>query len=133
MGYSFTGADPKARQIWQGYNIALFNPAGSYGCAEAIGGDILLVSYNVYVGQAASTLTSVRIKTTQSNPTDIMTAAEGALANLTQSRNVPIARFQPILLRASEGIEYVIAGATGDGYLQLTMEYIPLSAGAHLE
>ena len=102
------------------FTANLAQAAGTYDLCTASGGDVFIIDFNVYVATAGAVLTSVQIKTDQTNPVDIMSAVEGAVANLGAQKNVVIARSQPILLRTGQKIVYTIVGATGSGSLVCT-------------
>lgn len=112
----------------------LAQAAGTYDLATAAG-DVLinLSDVAIYVATAGATLTSVAIVTNQTNATTILSAAEGAVANLVAQKNLVRAVACPsIVLKSGQKIQYTIVGATGSGSLQVTIPYIPLSAGATL-
>ena len=107
--------------------------AGTYDLCTASGGDVLIDAYNIalYVATAGATFTSVSFQTSQTNPTTILSAAEGAVANLIAQkilvRAVPVGS---ILLKSGQKLQYTIAGATGTGSINAAIAFMPLSAGA---
>lgn len=111
----------------------LAQAAGTYTLGTVSVGAIQISKATVYVSTAGATFTSVQIKTNQTNSVNIMSAAEGAVANLTAQKNVTIANANvPITLESGQLLQYVIVGATGTGQLLVTIEYRPITAGATL-
>lgn len=114
------------------FTCNLAQAAATYDLCTATSGPILITHFTVYVQTAGAVLTSVQIKTNQTNSVDLMTAAEGVVASLVVGKNVPLARTQPIYLHTGEKLQYVLVGATGSGVLLVTLNYAPVSSGATL-
>lgn len=112
-------------------NLAL--GAGTYDMASvnAIGG-IVIQDINVYVLAAGSLLTSISIQTNDSTPVVILSAAEGALANLTVGKNVTKVFVGPSYLHTSKKIQYSIIGLTGSGFLLVAVRYQSTVSGADI-
>lgn len=115
------------------FTLNLAQAAGTYDACTAFG-DVLIdpTWISIYVATAGATFTSVSIQTNQTNATTILTAGEGAVANLTAQRCVPHAlpTSQGILLKSGQKIQFTLTGATGTGSLQIAIPFYPLSASA---
>jgi hypothetical protein len=117
------------------FTANLAQAAGTYDLGTATGGDLLVDAYNVaiFVTTAGATFTSVAIQTDQTTPAVFLTAAEGALANLTVNKNlIHAVTIGSFLIKSGSKIRYTIVGATGTGALQVGIVYAPLTAGATL-
>ena len=118
------------------FTANLAQAAATYDLCTASGGDILIDLYTlgIYVHAAGATFTSVSIQTNQTNNTIIMSAVEGAVANLIAQKN--IVRAIPVIgglvLKSGQKIQYTIVGATGTGTLNVLIPFIPITAGATL-
>lgn len=109
------------------------NPASSpFDIATASGGPVMIDGVTIYVSSAPATITSARIHTNQTNATDLMSAVEGAIANLTAQKNVVIALARPIYLAAGQKIQLTLAGAQGTGTLLLDLKFHSPTPGATL-
>lgn len=97
----------------------------------ATGGDILIQSIVVFVSAAGVTVTSASIQTDNTTVDQILSTAEGLLANLTAGKNLKVFS-TPTILPSGKRIRYTVAGSPGTGMLKLAITYIPLSAGAVL-
>lgn len=107
--------------------------AGTYDLATATGGDILIRVNKFYQITAGATFTSAAIQTNDTTAFAIMTAAEGALANLTAAKQIPTANSNtPFVLKSGKKIQLTMAGSTGTGTGTLALEFVPLSGGAYL-
>ena len=109
----------------------------TYDAATAVG-DVLVVGMALYVSTVGGgDLTSVSIQTDATTPIVLLTAAEGAVANLLAQCH-PLAQFQLFpsrwTLRSGQKIRYslIASGAAHTGALKLIIEYRPISAGASL-
>lgn len=117
------------------FTANLAQAAATYDLCTA-SGDVLIDLYNlgVYVATAGATLTSVSIQTNQTNATTILSAVEGAVANLIAQKN--IVRAIPVIgglvLKSGQKIQFTILGATGTGSLSVIIPYSPITAGATL-
>ncbi len=112
----------------------LAQAAATYDLGTVSGGAIIidLQRLAIYVATAGATLTSVSIQTNQTNPTTILSAVEGAVANLTAQKN--LVRAIPVIgglyLASGQKLQYTIVGSTGTGSLLVAVPFIPLTAGA---
>lgn len=130
-----TYIDNRPRVEVKSFTANLAQAAGTYDLCTAQG-DVLIdpTWLSIYVQTAGATFTSVAIQTNQTNATTIMTAGEGAVANLTVQRNVPHAlpTAQGITLKNGQKLQYTITGATGTGSLQVFVPFFGVTSGATL-
>lgn len=117
------------------FTANLAQAAGTYDLCTASAG--LIIDLNrlaMYMATAGATLTSVSIQTNQTNATTILSAAEGAVANLTAQKNVvrAVPTIGNLYLAAGQKIQFTIVGATGTGSMLVTIPYVPVVAGARL-
>lgn len=117
------------------FTANLAQAAGTYDLCTATGGDVSIDMYNIslYVVTAGATFTSVSVQTNQTNPTVVLTSAEGAVANIIAQKNlVRSVTVGSLLLASGQKLQYTIAGATGTGSLKVAMAFMPLANGATL-
>ena len=88
----------------------------------------------MYVATAGATLTSVSIQSNQTNVTTILSAVEGAVANLIAQKN--LVRAIPVIgglfLKSGEKLQYTIVGVTGTGSLTVSIPYLPIDGSSLL-
>lgn len=121
------------RTVTKEYTVNVQQAAATYDLCTATGGDIYIKSAKVYVGTATITLTSVAIQTNMTTATTIMSAVEGAVANLTGDKMIVTAFTGPLFLSSGKKIQFSIVGVTSaQGTMKLAVEYSRLSAGADL-
>jgi len=102
---------------------------GTIDLAEADGGDIFIEDVLIYSLTSAADLTSVSIQTNDTEPFEIMTAAEGALANLDAEKTLKTDNSQKSFYLASgKKIQYTITGA-GDWSFYAVIKYRVISSG----
>lgn len=118
------------------FTANLAQAAATYDLCTASGGDVLIdpTKLAFYMATAGATFTSVSVQTNQTNATTLLTAGEGAVANLTAQRNVPHAlpTSQGVLLKSGQKLQYTIVGATGTGSMQCAIPFLAVDAGATL-
>lgn len=121
------------KTLAKSYSMNVQQAAATYDIATATGGDIYIKSAKVYVGTAVITLTSVSIQTNMTTAVVIMSAVEGAVANLTGDKNITIAFATPFILPSTKKLQFTIVGVTsGQGTMKLIVEYMRCAAGADL-
>ena len=109
----------------------------TYDAATAVG-DVLIKGIALYCSVAGGgDLTSVSIQTNSTTPLILLTAAEGAVANLLAQSHPNAACnlfIGPWTLRSGQKIQYslIAAGAAHTGTLKLVINYRPISVGASL-
>lgn len=109
--------------------LNLAQAAGTYDAGTVSGGAIMIMDAVAYVTVVGATFTSVSIQTNTSTPVELMSAAEGGVANVTANKNLKVFTTRTIIPSGSK-IQYTIAGATGTGTIQLHLRYQPMANGA---
>lgn len=118
------------------FTANLAQAAATYDLCTAGGGGVTIDIGRIamYVATAGATLTSVSIQTNQTNATIILSAVEGAVANLIAQKN--LVRAIPVVgnvyLASGQKLQFTLVGTTGTGSLLITIPYYPAVAGARL-
>lgn len=106
--------------------------AGSYDLLTATG-DVLVMLQRYYQITAGATFTALSIQTDDTTAAVLLSAAEGAVANLTAAKNITSATTNtPIILKSGKKIRMTLSGSTGTGTGTLAVFYVPLTSGAFL-
>lgn len=115
------------------FTANLAQAAATYTLAtcNALGG-VVILGVDIYVATAGATFTSVAIATNDTTVVPILSAVEGAVANLTVGKNVVKAFSGATYLHTSKLIQYTIVGATGTGSLLVIVRYTPSVSGADI-
>lgn len=115
------------------FTANLAQAAATYDLAtcNATGG-VVIHDIQIYVATAGATLTSVAIQTNDTTSVAILSAVEGAVANLTVGKNVAKAFTGPTYLHTSKKIQFTLVGTTGTGSLLVIVRYQPSVAGADI-
>lgn len=115
------------------FTANLAQAAATYDLAtcNATGG-VVIHDVQIYVATAGATFTSVAIATNDTTAVAILSAAEGAVANLTVGKNVAKAFTGPTYLHTSKKIQFTMVGSTGTGSLLVIVRYQPSVAGADI-
>lgn len=115
------------------FTANLAQAAATYDLAtcNAIGG-VVIQDIQIYVPTAGATFTSIAIQTNDTTSVAILSALEGAVANLTVGKNIAKAFTGPTYLHTSKKIQYTIVGTTGTGSLLVVVRYHPSVAGADI-
>jgi hypothetical protein len=122
-------------------NTSIVGTEKAVNCAQAAGtydlftatGDCLVEVNTYYQITAGATFTSLAIQTDDTTPFVIMSAAEGAVANLTAQKNITTAnKIAPFLLQNGKKIRMTLVGTTGTGTGMLAVQYTPVTTGAYL-
>lgn len=111
------------------FTANLAQAANTYDLCTASGGGVYIRNISVYVATAGATFTSVSIQTNQTNATTLMSAVEGAVANLTAQKVVVLALARPVYLASGQKLQYTIVGSTGTGSLTVGCEFMSASGG----
>lgn len=120
--------------IVKSFTANLAQAAGAYDLCTATNGGILIEAWSVYVATAGATFTSVKLHTNQTNDINLMSAAEGAVANLIAQKVLSLSNPNyPIYLASGQKVLYTIVGATGTGSLTAVLRYRPVDSGAILQ
>jgi hypothetical protein len=126
-----TDLTPLVSQILE-KTVNLAQAAAAYDLFTATG-DIYVEDINLYCTVVGATFTSVAIATNDTVPIVIMTAAEGALANIVAGTNFqPATKGKTFRLKSGNKVRYTIVGSTGTGTIIATCKYRTISAGATL-
>lgn len=127
------GVSDTEKSICKEYTLNVQQAAATYDICTATGGDILIKNAKVYVGTATITLTSVSVQTNMTTSTVILSAVEGAVANLTGDKMIVAAFTGPLFLSSGKKLQFTIIGTTSaQGTMKLIVEYMRGSAGADL-
>lgn len=112
--------------------LNLAQAAAAYDIVTATG-DLIIVDYTIYVTTVGATFDSVSIQTNDTTPQILMTAVEGAVANLTALANIqPANQGKSFRLSNGKKIQFTIAGATGTGAIKIALLYRPITDGAFI-
>lgn len=128
MSFTYSG------DLDKGVSVAVncAQAAGSYDLLTAVG-DVMIMMQKYYQITAGATFTSLAIQTDDSTPAVLLSAAEGAVANLTLNKNIiSTTTNAPVILKSGKKIRMTLVGATGTGTGTLAVMYVPLTSGATL-
>lgn len=96
-------------------------------------GDMFIEKFAIYVATVGATFTSASVQTNQTTAWNLMTSAEGAVANLAAQKNMNTATTNiPFVLKSGQKIQYTIVGPTGTGSLRVELLCRPITSGASL-
>lgn len=115
------------------FTANLAQAAATYDLAtcNAVGG-VVIQDVQLYMSVAGATFTSVALQTNDTTPVIILTAIEGALANLTVGKNVTKVFTGPTYLHTSKKIQYTLVGVTGTGTMLVVIRYQSTVGGADI-
>lgn len=107
------------------FTLDLSQAAGTYDIFSAFVSDVIIEHIVLYIVTAGAVLSSVAIKTNQTTAFDVLTATDGAVANLTSQKNLITTWTQqiPIILASGQKIQYLLVGLTGSGSIRMTVMY----------
>lgn len=112
------------------FTMNLAQAAATYDLLAA-SGDVIILGVDLYVATVGATLTSVALQTDDTTSVPILSAVEGAVANITAGKNLK--NFStPFLLRNGKKIQYTIVGATGSGSIIACVRFMRATAGASI-
>src|SRR5574343_163212 len=94
--------------------LYLAQAAATYDAGTVAGGAIMLLDTVAYVTVVGATFTSVCIQINTTTAVEIMSAAEGAVANVTAGKNLKVFTTR-IIIPSGNKIQYTIIGSTGSG------------------
>jgi len=116
------------------FSLDLTQAANTYDLCTATGGDVVIYLDRTawYVDTAGTLFTDVAVQTDQTTPNVLLTAGEGALANILAQATLAPANVTPFILKAGQKIQYTITGAQGTGAVSVYFHYRPASGGGHL-
>lgn len=115
------------------FTISLAQAAATYDLAtcNATGG-VVILSVDIYCVTAGATFTSIAIQTNDTTSVPILSAVEGAVANLTAGKNIVKAFATQTYLHTGKKIQYTLVGVTGSGSLLVVVRYAPSVSGADI-
>lgn len=113
------------------FSMNLAQAAATYDLATA-SGDLIIDKIAFYVTAAGTVFTSVSVQTNQTTPAVLLSAVEGAVANVVSQKTMTIALTAPVVIKSGQKIQFTIVGATGTGTIVATAVYRPTTAGARL-
>lgn len=107
----------------------------TYTLAEAIGGDVLILAIDPYnIDAATAPMTNISIQTDDTTPLEILSSANGAQANLTAQKHMPVEVTRPFLLASGKRIKATITNPGWVGNLnkimRVTIYYLPISGSS---
>jgi len=111
--------------------INLAQAAATYDAGTVSGGPVMLMTWGVYVSVVGTLFTSVSVQTNDTVPVELLSAAEGALANVLAGKNLKVSN-TAIIIPSGKKIQYTLIGLTGTGTMLLYAVYKPLAVGAVL-
>lgn len=116
--------DPNATSV----TIDLSQAAGTYTLLTASGGDVTVYSIALYATVAGAGFTSVSIETDAATPYVFLSAADGAVANITSEANVATtwSQAQAIVIGNGHALTYTMAGAAGSGSMRAVIRWLPV-------
>ena len=112
-------------------DVDLSQAAGTYTLLTASGGAVAIYSLALYVTTAGTLFTSVSIETDATTPFVFLSAADGALANITSEANVATTwnQLQAVIIGDTHALTYTIAGAAGTGNMRAVIRWLPVDDG----
>lgn len=112
--------------VTKAFTLNPIQVAATYDLATVAGGDIAITSVKVNVGTAVTGLVSIAL-TDNDAGTSIMSAAEGAVANLLLNTLVKTYSTS-FILHSTKKLQYTIVGTGLTGTASVTVTYMPLVA-----
>lgn len=133
MGDTFAPVPDISQLRVKAFTANLAQVASTYDLAtvNAVGG-VLIHDVQIYTPSAGATFTSVSIQTNDTTPVVVLSAVEGAVANLTAGKNIVKAFTGPTYLHTSKKIQFTLIGTTGTGSLLVVVRYQSTVAGADI-
>lgn len=133
MSVSFGPVIDTAQLKTKVFTANLAQAAGTYDLATCNStGGIVIQDVQLYMSVAGATFTSVAIQTNDTTLVPILSAVEGAVANLSVGKNVVKAFAAATYLHTSKKIQYTIVGVTGTGTMLVVIRYQPTVSGADI-
>ena len=125
------GVSDLSQTYCKSFSANLAQAAATYDIATASGGDILMLDAVVYISVAAADLVSVSVQTNDTTAVTIMSAAEGAVANLTGGKNAKVFATATVLA-STKKLQFTIVGTGTAGTMKVVVQYRKTAAGADL-
>lgn len=107
------------------FTANLNQAAATYDLATAAS-DLVVVGACLYMATAAAGLTSVAIQTDTTTNYQILSAADGALVNLTGGKVIATTwtQGQPFYLPSGKKVQYTIVGTSSGGSMVVSLLYM---------
>ena len=129
-----TFIDGRVKQQVKEFTVNCAQAAGTYDLCTATGGDIVIHDMNFPVTVSGATFTSVAIQTNDAVPWVIMTAIEGAVANIIAGTNLqPANKGKSFTLVSGKKIQYTLVGSTGTGTILVPIYFSPAGSTGTLQ
>lgn len=114
------------------FTLNLAQAAATYDLAtvNAVGGMVIeeVVFFGITVG---ATFTAVTVQSNNTVSEELLSAAEGAVANIIAGKNIKV-HSSPFYLPATKKLQYTISGSTGTGSVRAIVKYRPSVSGADI-
>lgn len=111
------------------YYVTLNRAAGTYDICQAMGpGEVLITQYAIYCNATGNLLTSAKIHTNDATQQELMSAAEGAVANLLGGKLVKAGNM-PLVLHNGAKIQITQVGNGDAGSLVVVLNMAFSGAG----
>lgn len=111
------------------FTINLAQAAATYDLFTA-SGDVAIEDISYYVSTVGATFTSVAVQTNDTTVLALVSAVEGAVANILAGKTLRPAAAQSFQLRSGKKVQYVIVGVTGTGAIKAVVRFRPITGGA---
>lgn len=131
MSGAFGGLIDTEKNKTVALTLNLAQAAATYDAGTVSGGSIMLLEAVAYVSVVGATFDSVSIQTNNTTAVEILSAAEGAVANITADKNLKVFTTKTVI-PSGKKIQFTIVGSTGTGTIILYVRYQPLANGAVL-
>ena len=118
--------------MMRSFTVSLNRAAGTYDICQAAG-VVQILRVVPHEVTAAAGLTSVSLQSNATTPQEYLSAAEGAVANLTADKTIVNAnREVRHTLLATRKLQATIVGTGSDGVMLVPVHFVPLSEDANL-
>jgi len=115
------------------FTLNLAQAAATYDVTQALSGAVFVEDWALQVSVVGAVFDSVSIQTDDTTPWELLSAVEGAVANLLDGANLqPAAKGKAFRLAVGKKIQFTLAGALGTGELKLAVRYRETTGGARL-
>lgn len=112
------------------FDMNLAQAAASYVLCTCTGG-VLIDTVQIFGAVVGATFTAATLQTDNTVPEEILSAAEGAVANIVAGKNIKSFTTK-LYLPTAKKINYTISGATGTGSCLVIITYRPVINGADI-
>jgi hypothetical protein len=112
------------------FTMNLAQAANTYDLCTCTGG-VLIDTVQIFGAVVGATFTAVTMQTSNTVPEEILSAAEGAVANIVAGKNIKSFTTK-FYLATTKKIQYTISGSTGTGSCSIIVTYRPCINGAEI-